>query len=225
MLIGFDSSKISARDDETLTAADIATLTSGPLAIDTLGQNLYTPTTNGCWVGDDGDYTNNVFNNVSQDLILVLWGPGYATEFFQNHQPELTLSIPMGQNRTFSCAENSTGAWGALYDQYSMRLGMINNTIGEFSFNRTKGAFDVSREPNMFGHGMSIVGPDCTSDFDHCFFQCIEPNAPNCYQDNTYELVNCTGPDAQNGTTPDGQPSGGCGWPGVGVNLITYLLD
>jgi hypothetical protein len=69
---------------------------------------------------------------------------------------------------------------------------------------------------------MTIVGPMCVSDLDRCVFVCIDPTVANCYEAGSYELLNCNQPYAQNGTSI-GQPSGGCGWPGVGVLLVSYL--
>ena len=79
---------------------------------------------------------------------------------------------------------------------------------------------NVSREPNMNGHDVSVIGPQCTSDMDRCVFVCNSGNV--CMTD--YTLQNCaTGsqPGAQDGTDKNGGDSGGCGGLGTSAALKT----
>lgn len=101
-----------------------------------------------------------------------------------------------------------------------MLNGQISNTWGEYTFS-PMGVVDVSREPNMDGKKMTIVGPTCVSDMDTCVFVC--KNDKICMYD--YELFNCdpaSQPGAQYGLD-FGAPSGGCGGLGEGAQLKTYL--
>jgi len=203
MLIGFDAN-ISTRDSAVGA-----------------GENSNSDNGNS-WLGPGGVYQNTFVNNTGQDLTLVVWGQGYSAAFVEINPPSINVPLKSGDNLTVSFAEGASGAWSALYNDTGLRLGMINNTMGEFTFKSSNGSYDVSRKPNTSGHDMTIIGPDCTASFDNCVFLCIDPTAANCYEAGSYELVNCTGPYTQNGLN-DGQPSGGCTWAGVGVSLVTYL--
>lgn len=99
--------------------------------------------------------------------------------------------------------------------------GQISDTWGEGTFNAPYSVVDVSREVNMQGRNMKIVGPQCTSDMNTCVFKCKTGNV--CLTG--YELVNCaTGSQAgANFGWYDGAASGGCGGMGQGANLKTYL--
>jgi hypothetical protein len=82
-------------------------------------------------------------------LILVVLGQGYKKEFVQTVQPNITASLPIGPNLNLSFPEGAVGAWSALYNDTDLRLGMINNTFGEFIFKSSSSCVDVSREPNI----------------------------------------------------------------------------
>lgn len=100
--------------------------------------------------------------------------------------------------------------------------GQISDTWGEGTFVPKYSVVDVSREVNLNGRSMSIVGPTCTSDMNTCVFKC-GGGAVTCLTG--YELVNCaTGSqEGANFGTYNGAPSGGCGGMGDSANLKTYL--
>jgi hypothetical protein len=170
----------------------------------------------GVWIGSGGAYTNNFVNTVGTDLILVIWGPDAS--WVNVHQPLVTLDLPAGTSQIISFASGSIGAWSAIYPDTTTYYGQIVNTWGEFTMS-PMGVVDVSREVNMSGHPMSVVGPQCTTDMDRCVFVCSSGNS--CMTN--YELVNCQAgsqPGAQYGTY-GGFPSGGCGGLGDTAALTT----
>lgn len=173
------------------------------------------------WIGEDGPYVNHFHNQAGEDIILVLWGP--AASWVNVHRPLVTLSLPPNKTITISFATGAVGAWSAVYlDTPSVDLhnGQIFNTWGEFTFS-SNGVVDVSREVNMNGHALTIVGPQCTSDMNRCVFVC--PDSATCMEG--YELRNCepgSQPGAQYGLDA-GAASGGCGGLGSSVELDTYF--
>jgi hypothetical protein len=182
-----------------------------------LGKNGET-SSDGVWFGNDGPYTNEYCNESGQDLILVIWGP--EGSWVNVKQPLITASIANGTSTTISFATGQIGAWSAIYEDTKMLNGQICDTWGEYTFGPT-GVVDISREPNMKGNKMTIVGPQCVNTMDICVFVCKEGDI--CM--NGYELKNC-----DNGSQPGatygmdyGAPSGGCGGLGESAHLKTYL--
>lgn len=172
----------------------------------------------GVWLGGGGAYTNTYQNNAGEDLIIVIWGPDAS--WVNAHQPLITVDLPAGGSQLVSFASGAIGAWSAVYSDTVTSNGQISNTWGEYTFS-PEGVVDVSREVNMSGHGMSIVGPQCTTDMDTCVFVCSTGDV--CMTN--YELLNCAAgsqPGAQYGTY-GGFPSGGCGGLGDSAALNTYL--
>lgn len=200
----------------------LSTLDSGLLS----GLNIKIPTLNPTssgnvpWVGTDGQFTNEFFNDADEDLVLVLWGP--AGSWVNAVQPQLAVSIPQNSSQTVSFPIGWSGAWAPVYSTTSLVNGQIFETWGEGTFNPPYSVVDVSREVNMNGRSMSIVGPTCTTDMNTCVFKC-SGNVAQCLTG--YELVNCaTGSQAgANFGTYEGAASGGCGGMGSGANLKTYL--
>lgn len=182
-----------------------------------LGVNAVT-NNGGVWLGTDGAYTNEFTNESGQELILVLWGP--HASWVNVKQPLITVSLANATSITVSMASGVTGAWSAIYDHTVMLNGQISNTWGEFTTG-PMGVVDVSKLPNMLGTKMTIVGPTCVSDMEHCVFVCKTGDI--CMYD--YELLNC-GPGSQPGAQYGldyGAPSGGCGWVGDSAKFYTYL--
>jgi hypothetical protein len=169
----------------------------------------------GVWIGAGGTYTNTFINAAGEDLILVIWGPDAS--WVNANQPLVTLELPSGASQMVSFASGSIGAWSAVYSDTGSLNGQIVNTWGEYTMSPL-GVVDVSREVNMSGHSMSIVGPTCTTDMTQCVFVCSSGNS--CMTN--YELLNCdpsVQPGAQYGTY-GGFPSGGCG--GLGDSAALY---
>lgn len=147
---------------------------------------------------------------------MVIWG--VAGSWVNVIQPHITASIPAGQSIWVSFADGASGAFTAVYGDTTLVNGQLSNTWGEFTFGQW-GVVDVSREVKMDGHGLSIVGPSCTTDMDTCVFKCSSGNV--CTFD--YVLENCA-----NGSQPganygihEGAPSGGCGGMGSAASLKT----
>jgi hypothetical protein len=172
----------------------------------------------GVWIGDDGPYTNEFINSSGEDIILTIWG---AEGSWVNAQaPLITVSMPPGGTITISFASGQSGAWAGVYGDTTLVNGQVCNTWGEYTFS-PPGVVDVSKEVNMNGHGMSIVGPQCTTDMNTCVFECSDPGVTSCEFD--YELLNCSAgsqPGAQYGTY-GGAASGGCGWLGANSAKLT----
>jgi len=196
-----------------LTDADAGKLTT--LGLTSIGLNSYTA--NGqAWLGQDGAYQNEFYNDFGEDLILLVWG--VAGSWVNAVQPTITASLPANSSVWVSFADGASGAWTAVYPDTALVNGQASNTWGEFTFGQW-GVVDVSREVNMNGHPMSIVGPTCTTDMDTCVFTCSE--GTTCMYN--YLLLNCENgsqPGANYGTF-DGSPSGGCGGMGASATLKT----
>lgn len=201
----------------TLTSLDSTKLLS-TLGFSALGLNSLTDN-NQVWIGDDGPFTNEFSNQSGEDLVLVVWGPDAS--WVNANQPLITYSLPEGENATLSFASGLSGAWSAIYSDTALVNGQVSNTWGEFTFG-PYGVVDVSREVNMNGHSMSIVGPECTTDMNTCVFTCPS-GQDSCWTE--YELLNCDNgsqPGANYGTYA-GMPSGGCGGMGDAAALQTVL--
>lgn len=138
------------------------------------------------WVGKDGQFTNEFINQSGEDLVLVLWGP--AGSWVNAIQPQLTLSIASNASKIVSFPIGWSGAWAPIYGSTSLKNGQIYDTWGEGTFNPPYSVVDVSREVNMNGRSMSIVGPQCTTDMNTCVFKC-SGNVDQCLTG--YQLVNC----------------------------------
>jgi len=196
-----------------LTSADSSKLLS--LGLESVGANAVS-NNGGVWIGSGGAYTNNFINDSGEDLILVIWGP--EGSWVNANKPLITCSISSGESTIISFASGSIGAWAAVYEDTQLVNGQICNTWGEYAFT-TDGVVDVSREVNMNGHTMEIVGPSCTTNMDTCVFVCSSGDV--CTYG--YELQNCANGSqlgAVNGLD-DGNASGGCGGMGNSASLTT----
>jgi hypothetical protein len=160
----------------------------------------------GIWIGSDGEYTNEFTNKASESIVVVIWGADGS--WVNTKPPQVAIPLAPGASATVSFADGVSGAWAGIYGDTTMVNGQISNTWGEFTFKKPYTTYDVSREVNMSGKGMSISGPSCVSDMDRCVFKCDSGNT--CMTG--YSLVNCaTGSQkgAQYGTY-GGAASGGC---------------
>jgi len=204
--VGIDSTTV-------LLTTDASKLTS--MGFKACGANAVT-NNGGVWIGTDGPYTNEFINSAGEDIILVIWGSWGS--WVNAAQPLITHSLASGASTTISFASGAVGAWSAIYEDIELVNGQVSNTWGEYTFSE-EGVVDVSREVNMNGHSMSIVGPQCTTDMEQCVFVCSEGTVCT----TGYELKNC-----ENGSQPganygmyDGSPSGGCGGLGSAAALKT----
>lgn len=214
---------ITARaEDETLVARATSLTSSDQSKLTSMGAliGVNAVSNNGAvWIGTGGAYTNTFSNGAGKELILVVWGPGAS--WVNVHTPLVTASLAAGASITISFAYGSIGAWSAVYPDTALVNGQVSNTWGEYTFSST-GVFDVTREVNMNGHGMSIVGPKCTANMSTCVFVCSSGTVCT----TGYELLNCASgsqPGAQYGTY-DGAPSGGCGGLGSSSSISTTFF-
>jgi len=158
------------------------------------------------WIGDNGPYVTEYINNSGEQIEVVVWGS--ASSWVNVAAPLIAQTLNNGSSFKVSFASGSSGAWSAVYEDTKMLNGQISNTWGEYTFNGQFSTFDVSRLPNMAGHGMTISTDNCKSDMNTCVFTCQSGNT--CMTG--YNLLNCaTGsqPGASSGTYA-GAPSGGC---------------
>lgn len=209
------SSGSSLGSSVSLLVADIARLVT--LVVQE-GVNAVTEN-GGIWLGSGGAYTNEFTNDSGEDLILVIWGSDGS--WVNANKPAVTVSLASGASTLVSFASGAIGAWSAIYADTQTVDGQVSNTWGEFTFS-PEGVVDVSKEVNMSGHSMSIVGPDCTTDMTTCVFVCTSGNV--CLTD--YALLNCAAGSqsgAQYGTF-GGAPSGGCGWNGASTASLKTSL-
>lgn len=183
----------------------------------------------------EGNYVVNTFmNQADEDVTLYIWGN--AGSWVNAVSPFVSETIKAGENLTVThaigSAENpNIGGWAAVYSDTKLVNGQISNMWGEFNFLDSEwgsSTYDVSQEPNMDGHNMSIQGPKCTSSSvtNQCVFKCTNGQTI-CGDAGTYELVNCAA-NSQEGAsagTYGGAASGGCqGIPNTGItNLYTTL--
>lgn len=207
------------RDLNILSAVDSALITGlGAL----VGANAVSAG-NAPWIADDSTgctWSNEFFNQAEEDLILMVWGP--VGSWVNAVAPQISASIPHNTSRTICFPSGWSGAWAPIYSDTKLVNGQVSETWGEGTFNAPYSVVDVSREVNMYGKPMSIVGPQCTTDMTTCSFQCAG-GAASCMTG--YQLVNCaTGSQAgANFGTYDGADSGGCGGMGNAAALKTYL--
>jgi hypothetical protein len=197
--------------DTSLTDSDASKLSS--LGVASLGIN--SAVSNGqAWLGDDGEYQSVFTNDSGEDIILVCWG--VAGSWINAVQPTITASITSGSSLTVSFADSASGACTAIYEDTELVNGQASNTWMEFTFGEY-GVVDVSREVNMNGHSLSIVGPTCTSDMDTCVFVCSSGTVCT----TGYLLQNCANgsQEGANYGEYDGSPSGGCGGMGSSATL------
>lgn len=211
--------EVEKRAASFLNTADAARLTSmgAQTGTNNVAANGLMP-----WIGADGKFTNEFTNVSGEDLVLAVWGP--AGSWVNAVKPQITVSIPKNTSQTISFPVGWSGAWAPVYGSTTMINGQIFETWGEGTFAPPYSVVDVSREVNMAGRSMSIVGPQCTTDMNTCVFKCGDSSAKQCLTG--YVLENCaTGSQkgANMGVDYLGAPSGGCGGMGSSAALKTTL--
>lgn len=209
--------ELDHRDTSLISAADTSNILK--LGVNAIGLNAVSKG-DAPWVGSDGQFTNTFHNTAGEDLVLVIWGP--SGSWINAIRPQITVSIPENSSKTISFPTGWSGAWAPIYGSSKLVNGQISDTWGEATFQPPYSVVDVSREVNMNGKSMSIVGPQCVTDMNTCVFTC-KGGASTCLDQ--YQLVNCeTGSQAgANKGTWGGADSGGCGGMGSGAQLNTYL--
>lgn len=187
------------------------------LGFTSCGTNSHSSAGADVWIGKDGPYTNEFCNHSGEDIILAVWGPDGS--WVNAVAPLITISIPKGASRTLSFSNTFSGAMAAIYEDTELVNGQVSNTWVEWTTGEY-GTIDVSREVNMDGHNVSVVGPQCTTDMDTCVFVCPDGQTTCTYG---YILKNCeigSQPGANYGTYA-GSPSGGCSGMGDSAHITT----
>ena len=185
----------------TLTSADTSKLLAG-LSFKSIGTNSFSSDAK-VWIGKDGQYINEFFNDSGEDLILVMWDKTAA--WVNANVPYITHSLPAGSGISISMASGLSGGYSAIYSDTKLVNGQIANTWGEWSTAGTSSTFDVSRLVTMSGHDMKIETPSCVANMNQCAFTC-DAGSDSCWQ--TYNLLDCP---SNTGKDPyTGAPSGGC---------------
>jgi hypothetical protein len=192
--------------------SNVAALTPNILlskGFNALGQNAQ-GNNGACWIGSDGPNTNVVTNGAGQDIIVVVWGPN-GSWMTGGTPPLITYALAPGATFTISCADNVPGGMAAVYQdmissgQVISQWGQVDNTWVEFTYG-IWGTYDVSREINMSGRPISVIGPSCTSNMNTCVFTCNSGNT--CGTAGSYTLQNC-GP-YNGGGSDSAAMNGGC---------------
>ena len=157
------------------------------------------------WVGTDGAWTVDFFNTAGVDVVLAVWSQSWVNA----NSPSVLVTLSPGGSTTVSFNNGASGAFAGIYPDTDLRMGQINNTWGEFTFN-SGGVLDVSREVNMAGHPLKIETPTgCVSDKDNCVFVCLPDDGNSCWQ--RYQLNKSSDPNCIKGYDPAmGGDSGGC---------------
>lgn len=144
----------------------------------------------GIWIGSDSAWGMEVTNN-GEDAVYYCWRENSFTGMSVNaFQPDISVGIQKGQTIKLSFAENVPAACAPVTSSGKLALfGGVDNTWAEVTFGST-GAFDVSRNVNMNGCSISMVGSKCTSDMNTCVFRCQDSSAKSC--EKGYQLDNCS---------------------------------
>lgn len=173
------------------------------IGIGSQGQNAQA--NNGaCWIGSDGPNVNTVKNAASGQIVLVVWGP--LGSWVNANAPLITYGLNPGGSVQISCSTGYSGGMSAIYSGTTLSpYGQVDNTWVEFTYGQY-GTVDVSREVNMNGNSVSVVGATCTTDMNNCVFVCN--SGTTCGAANSYTLKNC-GP-SNGGQSDAAAQNGGC---------------
>jgi hypothetical protein len=165
----------------------------------------------GIWVSDSGAWGMDVTNNGANEAIFYCWkANGFTGMIIKDNTPDISVGLKPGQTVGLSFAPNVPAACAPASTKTKLALfGGLDETWAEVTFG-TNGAFDVSRNVNMNGCNISMVGSKCTSDMDTCVFKCKDSSAKSCTYG--YDLMNCgAGSGGGGGYDPImGGTGGGC---------------
>lgn len=149
----------------------------------------------GIWIGTDSQWQMEVTNAGNSESVFYCWkSSGFSGMSINVNIPDISVGLKPGEKVNLAFAANVPAACAPASASSALALfGGIDETWAEVTFGNY-GAFDVSRNVNMKGCNISMVGSKCTSDMNTCVFKCKDPNAKSC--EKGYELFNC---DAGNG--------------------------
>ena len=150
----------------------------------------------GLWIGDDSPWKTEFTNDGSGDMVVFCWkANGFSGMSLNVNLPAISVGLKQGESVTVSFAPNVPAACAPAFSDTKMaNFGGIDNTWYEATFGNN-GAFDVSRNVNMNGNGISAKGSKCVSNMDSCVFKCQDSSASSC----------------ETGYTLAGMDSAGCG--------------
>jgi hypothetical protein len=76
-----------------------------------------------------------------------------------------------------SFAESTSAACAPAKKGTNTQMGMLAETWTEVTFSQD-GKFQISKNPNMHGSNISMVGEQCVSDMNTCYFACKDGPGP-----------------------------------------------
>ena len=147
-----------------------------------LGEN--SKTDNGkIWLDGDSKYSATFTNSADKDAMVWCWGKD--TMWMNANTPLISIKLSPGQTQKVSIKEGFSGGCGASFDDSTLYMGLLNESILEFTAGAgAMGCFDISREIQMKGIVLTAKGSKCTSGMDGseqaCTFVCIDPSAERC---------------------------------------------
>ncbi|KAF2026614.1 hypothetical protein EK21DRAFT_115669 [Setomelanomma holmii] len=144
----------------------------------------------GIWIGTDSDWGMEVTNAGSQQAVFYCWqANGFSGMSINKNAPAISVGLAPGQKVDLAFAANVPATCARATKSSVLALfGGIKDTWAEVTFG-SSGAFDVSRNVNMKGSSISMVGSKCTSDMNTCVFRCADTSADSC--ETGYTLDNC----------------------------------
>lgn len=211
--VGTVASDVASTTSTFITEADTAVLS----ALGALTGINSKESSAGIWVGDDGDFTLEVSNTGSEDVVLIGWGS--QGSWVNVKQPAITVSLPQNEKVTLSFSSGQSGALSAVYSDTKLINGQVSNTWAEFTFESEYSTVDISREVLMSGHTMEVVTPQCTTNMDTCVFVC--ESGETCTTG--YSLKNCAIGSQAGANTDSASQNGGCSGFETGANLTMTL--
>jgi len=146
----------------------------------------------GIWIGDSSAWQMEVTNAGSQRNVFFCWrANGFSGMSINVNVPDISVGLGPGEKVNLSFAPNVPAACAPASESSKLAMfGGVDTTWAEVTFGQW-GAFDVSRNVNMKGASISMVGSKCTSDMETCVFKCKNPDASTCEKGVDYDLFNC----------------------------------
>jgi len=139
-----------------------------------VGKNEHSET-NGVsiWIGADSKWGMDVTNTGSEYAIWYCWrhNDAFTGQFINDNVPDISVGLDPGELVQLSFKEGAPAACAPAKKSSTLGWGMLDDTWAEVTFEQT-GKFDVSKNPNMHGTAISMVGEQCVSDMNTCYFAC-----------------------------------------------------
>jgi hypothetical protein len=139
-----------------------------------VGKNEHSETNGvGIWIGTDSKWGMDVTNSGSEFAIWYCWkhNNAFTGQFINDNVPDISVGLDPGEMVQLSFADNQPAACAPAKKSSTLGWGMLDDTWAEVTFAQ-QGKFDVSKNPNMHGTAISMVGEECVSDMNTCYFAC-----------------------------------------------------